>query len=199
MADSLPLPADGDWREALSELERGLHAASQTAARVRRSLEGADREARSGGAALQDIAALAAPTERPGERGVPSAFEGLWERIEHEKLESRRESPPALAAERGGLDLLPRQYLVTVEDQERKVDLVLLHRAFLSLARMEDFSLISFAHGVPVISLRVEGELDLNQLSEAVAAATGQDSEAIPQDGDRLFLRLAPRQDGGGE
>lgn len=203
MADDSPAAADGasqatSWREALAELERSLQAASQAAARLRRSLEAADCETRPGGAALQDIGALAGPTERPEERDAPSPFERLWERIEHERLESRRESPPAPAAERRGLDLLPRQYLVTVEDQERKVDLAPLHRAFLSLARMEDFSLISFAHGVPVISLRVEGELDLDRLGQAVSTTMDQDCEVVPQDAGRLVVRLTSQQERGG-
>lgn len=133
-----------------------------------------------------------------GEQTSLAAFERVWARLEQERLargqEGAEKEPPAPR----GLALLPRQYLITVEDRERKVDLVPLHRALLGLSGIEDVSLVSFANGVPVISLSVTGELDLDQLSEAVAVSMDRECEVIQHDSGKLFLRLTPRHDQGG-
>jgi hypothetical protein len=129
----------------------------------------------------------------PAERSARlSAFERVWERIERERVEQGVEARPEPAKERHGVELLPQQYLITVEDKESRVDLAPLHRALLTLAPADDISLVSFAKGVPVISLRTQGELDMERLREAVAAATGRGCDVIPQDNGRIFLRLAP-------
>ena len=94
-----------------------------------------------------------------------------------------------------GLELLPSNYLMTIEDRDTSVDLITLQRGLLTLAPMEDIRLVTNAKGVPVISLRLEGELDLEQLSEAIGNATGRRCEVIPQDGTKLFLRLTPDDD----
>lgn len=187
-----------EWQQALDELERSLGDASRAIALLRRSLEGDGEEARPAAVAPAHRRTPAPPPEpaAPAEdTGGRSAFERLWDRVEHERLEKQGERLPEPLLERRGLDLLPQQYLMTVEDRERQVDLVPLHRALLGLAKMEDITLVSFANGVPVISLRVEGELDLGRLVEAVSAATDQRCEVIPQDTNRLHLRLHSRQD----
>ena len=104
-------------------------------------------------------------------------------------------SGPSKPSEPRGLDLLPKEYLMTIEDRDARVDLTTLQRGLLTLAPMEDIRLVTYAKGVPVISLRVEGELDLERLSEAVGNAIGRRCEVIPQDGTKLFLRLTPNDD----
>lgn len=186
------------WQRALDELERSLRDASRAVALLRHSLEGGSAEARPAGAALQDTGTAALPPEpaAPAEDSAGhSPFERLWDRIEHERMEKQGESSPEPASARRGLDLLPHQYLMTVEDRESKVDLVPLHRALLSLAEMGDVSLVSFANGVPVISLRVEGELDLERLGDAVSTAMDRHCEVISQDTGRLYLRMQARKD----
>ncbi|MDZ4278348.1 MAG: hypothetical protein U1B78_04335 [Dehalococcoidia bacterium] len=194
------------WRQALDDLERSLRDASRAIGMLRHSLEMEDLRAGPVSAAAPAMPAPAAP-EQPPDPAAPegddaevengsraSPFERLWERIEHERLEKQQEAPDA-APKRRGLDALPQQYLVTVEDKEHEVDLVPLHRAFLNVAGMDEVSLVSFANGVPVISLRVEGELDFDRLSEAVGTTMGRQCEAIPQENNRLHLRLKARED----
>ena len=89
-----------------------------------------------------------------------------------------------------GLEALPQHYLMTVEDRETKVDLVPLHRSLASLPGMEEVSLVSYANGVAVVSLRLEGELSLEQLGEVVATAMDRECEVIPQDKTKIYLRL---------
>ena len=86
-------------------------------------------------------------------------------------------------------------YLVTAEDRDQKVDLIALHRALLTLVPVEDINLVSFANQVPLISVRSQGELDLDKLRDAVATALDRDCEVIVHDNGRLFLRLQPRQE----
>jgi hypothetical protein len=146
-----------------------------------------------------DAAVPPSETAASGESGTGrSPFERLWDRMETERMEKERESLAEASSEPRGLDLLPRQYLVTVEDRESAVELAPLQRALAGVADMEDMSLVSFANGVPVISLRVEGELDLERLSAAVERAMDRECETIPQDNGRVYLRLRPR-DGGGD
>ena len=133
----------------------------------------------------------------PAEQASLAAFERVWARLEQERLARGQESAEEEPAAPRGLALLPRQYLITVEDRESKVDLVPLHRALLGLLGIEDVSLVSFANGVPVISVRVTGELDLDQLSETVAVSMDRRCEVIQHDSGRLFLRLTPRDDQG--
>lgn len=113
-------------------------------------------------------------------------------------MEKERENLAEASSEPRGLDLLPQQYLLTVEDRESAVELAPLQRALAGVADMDDMSLVSFANGVPVISIRVQGELDLDRLSAAVERAMDRECETIPQDNGRLYLRLRPRQDGRG-
>lgn len=110
--------------------------------------------------------------------------------MEAERIEKQREGLAEPSSEPRGVDLLPHQYLVTVEDQESAVELAPLQRALAGVAEMEDISLVSFANGVPVVSLRVVGELDLDRLKEAVSIAMDRECEVIPQDNGRLHLSL---------
>jgi hypothetical protein len=208
---------DADWREALDTLERSLREAAQAITMLRRSLEGgaapshgatppalrefpsrAEQEEQPG-PAVHAAAAEGSSGESPAEQGSLAAFERVWARLEQERLARGQESAEEEPSAPRGLALLPRQYLITIEDRESKVDLVALHRALLGLSGIEDVSLVSFANGVPVISLRVTGDLDLDQqLSEAVSTAMDRQCEVIQHDSGKLFLRLTPRQDQGG-
>lgn len=128
-----------------------------------------------------------------------SAFDRLWDRVEQEKLTKEEGAAEAQAQEqRRGLALLPQQYLMTVEDREGKVDLVPLHRGLLSLAVVEELSLVSYANGVPVLSLRTQGDLDMDRLRDAVAVAMDRECEVIQQDANRLYLRLREHDSGAG-
>ena len=177
------------WQQALADLERSLSEASHAAARLRRCLAGDDGA--TGDVATGDVAQ--GPPAK-GEAGR-SAFDRLWDRIESEQ-ESKDEEPPAEPAEeRRGLDLLPQRYLITVEDREGSVDLVPLHRALVGVEGVEEVSLVSYANGVAVISLQVEGELDLKQLDSAVGKAMDRQCEVIPQDNGKLYLRMQARED----
>jgi hypothetical protein len=189
----------GSVRRALSELESALLQATQATMLLRRALDGAPPEHApppdtSSTPALA-VPARLRPAAEPSERSSSGAsFEQLWDRIEHERREKGVDAEGP-AAERRGLDLLPQQYLMTVEDRETKVDLVPLHRALLGLVPVENIALLSFANGVPVISLHSEGELDLERLGAAVSNAMDRDCEVIAQDTGRLFLRLSSRKE----
>ena len=75
------------------------------------------------------------------------------------------------------------------------MDLVPLHRALMGVEGVEEVSLVSYANGVPVISLQAEGELDLEQLDSAVGRAMDRQCEVIPQDNGKLYLRMQARED----
>lgn len=123
-----------------------------------------------------------------------SSFEGVWERLERERKE-RSEGDIEEIAEVRGLEHLPQTYRITVEDRDgTPVDLVTIHRALLTFAAADDISLINFANGVPIVSIRVEGELDLERLAAAISAATSRQCEVIPQDKGKLFLRLSSEE-----
>lgn len=142
-----------------------------------------------------------------------SAFERVWERIERERMErgsadgeettEPREADQTNTAEDVEEKLrglgLPQQYLMTVEDRENQVDLTSVHRALLTLADQQDISLVSFANGTPVISMRTKGEIDIDRLAEAVASGTNRACEVIEQGNGKLFLRLRPPKDPDGD
>jgi hypothetical protein len=148
----------------------------------------------------EDAGFEAPAQELPAAPDGSAAFERVWARLEAEKL-GKVGGAPAKAGEDAAakvtskLSSLPGQFIITVEDRESKVDLVPLHRALAGLPRVEEVSLVSFANGVPVISLRVAGDLDHGRLSRAVAMATDRECEVIPHENGKLFLRLTPRGD----
>ena len=123
--------------------------------------------------------------------GAHAPFERLWERLEQERAEKQQPAATEEAQVRG-LDLLPRQYLMTVEDRERAVDLIPLHRALQTLTGVQEVSLVSFANGVPVVSLRTDRELDMDRMRTSVETAMDRECEVIPQDNGRVYLRLRP-------
>jgi len=202
-ANAAGAPTGAGWTQALDQLERSLREAVQAISTLRYSLaDGAAPPPVADAAAPPAIAdvpaepAADAPAEATAEQRARSTFERLWERIELERRE-RESQAGEQAPARKGLELLPQDYLMTVEDREGKVDLIPLHRALLALAPVERISLLSFANGVPVISVRSETELDLDRLGTAVSAAMDRACEIIPQDNGRVYLRLSarPRQE----
>lgn len=123
-----------------------------------------------------------------------SSFEGVWERLERERKE-RSEGDVEEIAEVRGLGHLPQAYRITVEDRDgTPVDLVTIHRALLTFAPSDEISLVNFANGVPIVSINVEGELDLKRLASTIGAATSRHCEVIPQDKGKLFLRLSSEE-----
>jgi hypothetical protein len=202
-ANAAGAPLGPGWIQALDELERTLREAVYAIGALRYSLSGTAVPPPvvpppAAAAPIAPQAAGAAPPpdvaqqDASAEQRARSTFERLWERIELE----RRERDPQGAGEghdRKGLELLPQDYMMTVEDREGKVDLIPLHRALLGLVPVESISLLSFANGVPVISLRSEGELDLDRLGTAVSSAMDRQCEVIPQENGRVYLRLRAR------
>jgi hypothetical protein len=145
--------------------------------------------------ASNGAAAPAEPQDRPAGPGPgPSAFDRLWDRIERERMERQAGDGSEAPRVRRGLDLLPQQYLMTVEDREGSVDLVPLHRALLGVDGVEEVSLISYANGVPVISVRATGELDLDKLGQSVVVVMDRECEVIPQENGKVYLRLRARE-----
>ncbi len=186
-----------EWQQALDDLERSLRDAGQAVTLLRRGLDGGGRAARLAEAAQAGEPVLAVPRPAiPAQGDVGrSAFDRLWDRIEGERETKPEDTASEPAEERRGLDLLPQQYVMTVEDQEGAVDLIPLHRALLGLEVIQEISLVSYANGVPVISLRTEGELDLVRLDDAVSEAMDRQCEVIPQDNGKLYLCMTARQD----
>ncbi len=120
-----------------------------------------------------------------------SSFEGVWERLERERKE-RSDGDIEEIAEVRGLEHLPQTYRITVEDRDgTAVDLVPIHRALLTFAPAESISLVNFAGGVPIVSIQMEGELDLERLGATIGAATSRQCEVIQQEQGKLFLRLS--------
>jgi hypothetical protein len=117
-------------------------------------------------------------------------FERLWDRMERERADKASEKPADDGKPRG-LDLLPQSYLITVEDKRGKVSMVPLHRALMGLPNVRDANLVSYANGVPIVSVQSLGELDYDQLVAAVSEAMARQCEIIPQENNKLYLRLA--------
>ncbi|MEX1254664.1 MAG: hypothetical protein WEE64_10015 [Dehalococcoidia bacterium] len=209
--------APSAWQQALEELEWSLRQATRAVMLLRDSLAADGGEpapatstkpvpeparapepqvelASATGAANDDQSTP--PVQTPGTR---ETFDRLWDRIERERMERAaepaQEGPQPLG--RRGIDLLPKQYLMTVEDREGSVDLVPLHRALLTMPGVEEISLISYANGVPVISVRTEGELDLELLGENVGMSMDRLCEVIPQENGKVYLRMKAREEQG--
>ncbi len=213
--------AEQPWRSSLDALEAALAEAARAITELRLSLEG-ESAAPSGPVAVPDHHPTAnEESERldefqrvwqrlESERKEPHAARAEQDDLSKpsdprepsephvarsEQDDLSKPSGPSEPNEPRDLDLLPSEYLMTIEDRDVSVDLITLQRGLLTLAPMENIRLLTYAKGVPVISLRFEGELDLERLSEAVGNATGQRCEVIPQDGTKLFLRLTPNDD----
>jgi hypothetical protein len=95
-----------------------------------------------------------------------------------------------------GLDLLPRTYTITVEDRREEdrrtnVDLAPLHRALMAIEGVRDLSLVSYTHGVAVISLESQSEITTSQLESVVAEAMQRDCTVVARDDCRLHVRVA--------
>lgn len=210
-------PADERLRalapeQALAELSRLLHDASQVVDVLRRGL--AENPAAPVASAQEaEPPPIPVPARAPVESAQESdegvvetipaptlaqarkpdrlaVFDRLLDRIDIEKSAAQEETPSEPSSKASGLDLLPQLYLMTVEDREGNVDLVPLHRALMALATLEEANLVSYANGVPVVSLRVKGELDLEQLGSVVSTAMDRECEVIPQDNGKLYLRM---------
>ena len=198
--------------QAVTLLRRQMEAAGPEADQDGAALDADRPEAQQDGAALEvedrkapleeDVTegnGASAPPQEPAATPMRpaglSTFDRLWDRIERDRQEKEEEPAPTALSGRPGLDRLPQQYLMTVEDREGKVDLTPLHRALAGLPGADEISLVSYSNGVPVVSLRVEGELDLDQLSAAVSTAMDRECEVIPQDTGKLYLRMKARED----
>lgn len=192
-----PVPAQ--WQEILALLEGNLRAAAESLKLLRISLGEApaapSRPPRPEGevpsTALPSLGTL--PAEK--DRVAPDAFDRLWERLEHERLERAEAEPePAepLTVEERIAARLPQQYVITVEDHERHVDLVQLQRALLRVADMDDVSLVSFLNGTAVVSVRVKGGLDLEKLERSLVETLDAACELSAQD-NRVRIRLFER------
>jgi hypothetical protein len=179
-----------DWREALDGLERSLREASWSLALLRRALDAGPAQPEARVPRLVPRGEKPAPPALDPEAAPGSPFERLWERVEQEHAEKESGGGQAPVKQRRGLDLLPQQYSLTVEDREGRVDLVPLHRALQGVAGVQELTLASFANGVPVISLRLEGEMDFDRLQQVVSVAMQRDCELIKQENNRLHLRL---------
>ncbi len=95
-----------------------------------------------------------------------------------------------------GLDLLPRTYTITVEDRREEdrrtsVDLAPLHRALMAIEGVRDLSLVSYTHGVAVISLESQSEITPSQLESVVAEVMQRDCTVVARDDYRLHVRVA--------
>ena len=176
-------PQAEQWREALEELEAHLRAVTQSIVQLRRSLEAEPAPEADG-----------APAEAAKTPDATDAFDRLWERLENEKVErpAAEAAPQAVSLAERVAALLPQQYMLTIEDGDRAVDLVQLHRALQRLAKPDDISLVSYANGTPVVSLRIAGELDVDKLTDAISETMDQDCELSQQDS-RIRMRVLSR------
>ena len=133
--------------------------------------------------------------DRAGGESRPGNFQNVWERLQRER-EERSAAPVEEVADVRGLGNLPQSYRITIEDRDgTPVDLVPVHRALLAFASADDVSLVNFANGTAVISMRTKEKLDLDQLSSVIGAATLRECEVIEQAQGKLFLRLSLEED----
>ena len=206
------LLANEPWRSPLEELERTLSEVGRAIRSLRDSLESGDAggtaepslhavgvEEAEPKAGESDTAKKAVRSSEPAEDaavvgGVKSSitsFEHVWERLQREG-EERRAAPAEEIEQVRGLSSLPSEYRITIEDRDgTPVDLVPVQRALRAFASADDVSLLNFANGTAVISMRITGELDLDKLGSAIGMATSRECEVIPQDQGKLFLRLS--------
>jgi hypothetical protein len=190
-------PAQGR-RQLLAQLEHALRQASELVWQLRQLEDAESGLATALVAPAAPVAPAAEAAGGPNGRAVENrdeglaAFERVWERLNSERLEQQQQGPVE-SEERRGLDLLPQQFLITIEDRDSQLDLVPLHRALQDLGPMDDFSLVSYVNGVPVISFRSTSSFPIQRLGEVVGAAFERDCEVIDQENGKLFLRLTPK------
>ncbi|MDP9236070.1 MAG: hypothetical protein M3P30_01500 [Chloroflexota bacterium] len=98
--------------------------------------------------------------------------------------------PPAHAEPRRGLDLLPRTYRVTVEDNRGGVDLVPLHRALLAMAAVRDMSLLSYSNGVAIVSLDTLDALNADDLCDAIGRAMSRPARVEVHNEQTMVVKL---------
>lgn len=99
--------------------------------------------------------------------------------------------PPLEIEPRRGLDLLPRNYRITVEDKRRGVDLVPLHRALLSMEGVRDMALLSYNNGVAIVSLEMIGDLDPDALAQSVSEVMSREARTEVHNELTMVVKLA--------
>lgn len=119
---------------------------------------------------------------------TPASADGEATSVERRDLEPE-------AAVRAVEDRLQRLASATVrvivEDKRHAIPLVPLHRALVAVRAVEDVSLVSYAGGKAVVSVRAVGELDAKALERAVARALGRHCEVAFRDPTNLLIHVS--------
>ena len=209
------LLANEPWRSPLEELERTLSEVGRAIRGLRDALESGD----AGGTAEPSIHVVGVDEAEPqagesdtankavrsseptegatavgGAKSGIAGFEHVWERLQREG-DARSAARAEETVEARGLSSLPSEYRITIEDRDgTPVDLLPVQRALRAFASADDVSLLNFANGTAIISMRTTVELDLDKLALAIGMAMSRECEVIPQDQGKLFLRLSAEE-----
>lgn len=131
---------------------------------------------------------------RPAVVRDPSPMSATAEHLVEEPA-AIEETRPAMATggpeSRRGLELLPRNYRITVEDKRRGVDLVPLHRALLGMDGVRDMSLLSYSNGVAIVAIESLGGIDPDALAAAVSRAMAREATVEVHNEQTMVVKLA--------
>jgi hypothetical protein len=193
------------WQETLRDIERSVNEATQAIHFLRGTLRELAPLLRGIGDLEEALNSLTAPgPQQPrsqseaapysGGRPMPDRGDAVPSRSQAPPR-SEEAAPPVPRAPRG-LDLLPRSYTITVEDRREEdrrtnVDLAPLHRALMAIEGVRDLSLVSYTHGVAVISLEAQSEITTSELESAIAEAMQRDCTVVARDDYRMHVRVA--------
>jgi hypothetical protein len=125
-------------------------------------------------------------------RGTPAPA-AAGERTEPDVIDTRpipKPLPPLIEPKRG-LDLLPRNYRITVEDKRGGVDLVPLHRSMLGMDGVRDMSLLSYNNGVAIVALETTEEIDPELLRSLVSRAMVCDARIEVHNENTMVVKLS--------
>ena len=169
----------------IGELEEALH--SLAAPGPQQPPSRSEAAPSSGGRPMRDRSEVVPPPSQ-----APPPPEGAAPPVPPPAQESAEAAPPAPR----GLDLLPRSYTITVEDRREEdrrtnVDLAPLHRALMAIEGVRDLSLVSYTHGVAVISLESQSEITTSELESVIAEVMQRDCTVVARDDYRIHVRVA--------
>jgi len=204
------------WQETLRDIERSITEATQAIHFLRGTLGQIAPLLRGIGELEEALHSLAAPRpQQPPSRGEAAPSSGGRPVPDRSgAVPPRSQAPPrsedatppapppaqepaeAAPPPPRGLDLLPRSYTITVEDRQEEdrrtsVDLAPLHRALMAIEGVRDLSLVSYTHGVAVISLEAQSEITTSDLESAIAEAMQRDCTVVARDEYRIHVRVA--------
>jgi hypothetical protein len=84
----------------------------------------------------------------------------------------------------------PYAYKVTVEDRKSPIELVQLHRAFLSIPAVRNLSLLNYVNGVASISLETTEEVEPPDFESAIRKTMKKSCSVLPHESNTILIQV---------